>query len=104
MPSHHFVCRQCGDKQIIDSTITMPSPPHPYCHKCHRTYAKVFGFNTTPMQIEISSPHGKFGSERAYNTARDQRSAEHSERVGREVTFESFDPRDPDQDPRKPLK
>lgn len=43
-------------------------------------------------------------STRSYNTARDRLSAEHSERTGQAVTFETFDARDSDQDPTKKLK
>ena len=100
MPAHHFVCRQCGDKQVIEESITMPSPPHPYCHKCHRTYAKVFGFNSTTVPIEImSTGFGKFGSMRAYKTERDRRAEEHSRRVGMDIQYDTFSPADNDQSP-----
>ena len=100
MPAHHFICRQCGDKQVIHSTITMPSPQHPYCTKCHRTYAKVFGFSATKVPIEIhSTGFGKFDSMRAYKAERDRRSEEDSERIGMEVKYDTFSPSDKDQSP-----
>lgn len=101
MPNHNFLCRECGAKDIILTPIG-ESPPHPYCSDCNRIMAKIFSFDFQPVQNEISSPSvGKHGSTRSYNTARDRLSAEHTERVGMDVNFETFDPRDPDMDPTK---
>jgi hypothetical protein len=105
MPIYQYKCNGCGETSDITASIRMPTPNPPHCYSCHRVMVRKYSpFGFTPIEIEISGPGGKFGSKRAYNTDRDRRSEEHSERVGREVTFESFDPRDPDQDPRKPLK
>ena len=105
MPVHEFVCRGCEDKLVLTSQISDPTPHHPYCNHCKQRYAKVFGFGFNPIQIEINSPAvGKFGSQRSYKTALDRHSDHHSERVGRAITYEAFDPRDSDQDPRKELK
>lgn len=103
MPAHHFVCRQCGTVKVIHSSITNPSPEHPYCTDCHRTFAKQFGFSHTAMDIEIHSPNvGKHGSTRSYRTALDRLSDVHSERVGMEVNYESFSKDDKDMSPVDP--
>ncbi len=66
---------------------------------------RKFSFAFMPVQNEINSQSvGKHGSTRSYNTARDKLSAEHSERVGMDVNFETFDSRDSDSDPTKKLK
>lgn len=101
MPSHEYVCRQCGD------TITLTSPPGrapntPYCNTCRRRYAKVFGFSFTPIPIEIKTPGGRFGSMKAAARERGNRAGEHSERAGRDVVYEPFDAKDPEQNPTLP--
>ena len=101
MPSHNFICRDCGERESIITPIG-ESPPHPYCQDCKKVYAKVFSFDFAPIQKEIHSQSvGKHGSVRSYNTARDRLSEAHTERVGMDVNFESFDPRDTDMDPTK---
>lgn len=100
MATHEYYCHFCGADRLI-TTRTGESPPTPRC--CNHAMAKRFGFSFPRVPIEIaSSGLGRFGSMRAYNTARDRHSDEHSERVGRAVTYETFDPRDPTQDPTSP--
>ena len=99
MPEHHFVCRSCGDKLILDSPIGR-SPNTPYCNTCRRRYSKIFGFSSSQIPIEImSTGFGRFGSMRAYKAERDRRSAEHSERVGMDIQYDTFSPADNDQSP-----
>jgi len=103
MPSHHFVCRGCGDKEVLTASVHEPTPNHPYCNTCRQRYAKVFGFKPMAFPIEIHSPNvGKHGSQRSYNTARDRLAAQHTERTGMEVKYDSFDLRDNDKSPVNP--
>lgn len=97
MAKHEFHCRTCLEtKTIITPAGESPDVPH----HCNQRMAKRFGFRFNEVPIEIGSPGlGRFGSMRSYKTARDRHSDEHSERVGRAVTYETFDPRDPDQSP-----
>ena len=106
MPIYQYKCNGCGDIEDVAASIHFPTPNPPMCIECHRVMVRKYSpFGFTGIEIEINSPNvGKHGSKRSYNTARDRLAAEHTERVGMEVKLESFDARDTDQDPTKPLR
>lgn len=106
MPIYQFKCNECGDIAEVQASIRFPTPNPPMCTKCSRVMVRKYSpFGMTPIMVEINSPAvGKHGSVRSYKTALDRHSDIHSHRVGREVKYESFDGRDPDQDPTKPLR
>ena len=98
MPNHTFICRD--DDMVVDiwRSIHEESPDHPPCPVCGERMSKQFTnqlhFNT---QIEVRSAGvGYHASERKYRSALSEYSDQHSERVGMEVKYEAFDPRDTD--------
>lgn len=97
MATHEYHCRECG----IDRTITAnPGEAPPVPSHCGQQMAKRFGFSFAEVRKEIHSGGlGHFDSDRKYRSALSRASDEASERIGRAVTYESFDPRDPGQDP-----
>jgi len=104
MPTYEYKCKNDHVTVMIQS-MDQPRPCDLLCEDCGLLATRRFSFDFNPIQNEIHSPSvGKHGSTRSYNTARDRLSAEHSERTGQAVTFETFDARDSDQDPTKKLK
>ncbi len=105
MPVYQYRCRACGFEKETLQSIDEDVAAQLECRVCGGAAKRVFSFGWQPFEIEIHSPNvGKHGSKRSYNTARDRLAAEHTERVGMEVKLESFDARDKDQDPTKPLR
>ena len=105
MPIYQYRCRACGFEKELLRSIDESIPPQLECRVCGMSAKRVFSFGWQPFEIEINSPNvGKHGSKRSYNTARDRLAEEHSNRVGMDVQLESFDARDPDADPTKPLR
>ena len=105
MPTYQYRCSDCGYTEELVIPLADPHPSDLLCPTCNGRAKRRFSFGFQSFDIEIHSPNvGKHGSVRSYNTARDRLSAIHEERIGRPVTLESFDARDPDADPTKKLR
>jgi hypothetical protein len=91
MPLHEFICRDCNDTLYTQVPIG-EDPDTPYCPIHQHLYSRVYSFNAKHIPIEItSSGVGKHGSVRSYKTALSKLSDEHTERIGRQVSYEPID-------------